>query len=56
MRRLSIDVFKDTLIENLIEKYGENSRRVAWFKELTREEHRPKYLIKVYNKLMRERS
>lgn len=47
--------FKDTLIDDLVEKYGKNSRRVVWFEELTRTEHRPKYLLKVYNKLMKEK-
>lgn len=50
------DDFKKSLIDDLIEKYGASSRRVVWFEELTRTEHRPKYLLKVYNKLMKERS
>lgn len=48
--------FKSTLIDDLIEKYGKNSRRVIWFEELTKTEHKPKYLLKVYNALMKERN
>lgn len=49
------DDFKKSLIDDLIEKYGKKSRRVIWFEELTKTEHRPKYLLKVYRTLMKER-
>jgi hypothetical protein len=45
-------ITKDELINDLVAKYGANSIRVVWFKELVKNTHKADYIYRTYKALM----